>query len=134
MRKGDAEGVDECWMDWMTLDFRWDDPRPPLAGSLALASPSRLLHNLRRLYSKGRILGHKRAKRNTRPNTSLVQIEGVATKEDAQFYLGKVRPNSKSRLCSDLCPLCSQRLAYVYRAKREIQGSKVRVIWGYVLL
>ena len=46
---------------------------------------------LGRLYSKGRILGHKRAKRNTRPNTSLLQIEGVATKEDAQFYLGKVR-------------------------------------------
>ena len=44
----------------------------------------------RRLYSKGRVLGHKRAKRNTRPNTSLIQIEGVATKEDAQFYLGKV--------------------------------------------
>ena len=44
-----------------------------------------------RLYSKGRVLGHKRAKRNTRPNTSLIQIEGVATKEDAQFYLGKVR-------------------------------------------
>jgi large subunit ribosomal protein L35Ae len=43
------------------------------------------------LYSKGRVLGHKRAKRNTRPNTSLIQIEGVATKEDAQFYLGKVR-------------------------------------------
>ncbi|KAI0796084.1 60S ribosomal protein L33-A-like protein [Abortiporus biennis] len=66
-----------------------------------------------RLYSKGRILGHKRAKRNTRPNTSLVQIEGVATKEDAQFYLGK-------------------RVAYVYRAKKEIGGSKVRVIWGRV--
>ncbi|KAI0955410.1 60S ribosomal protein L33A [Taiwanofungus camphoratus] len=66
-----------------------------------------------RLYSKGRVLGHKRAKRNTRPNTSLIQIEGVATKEDAQFYLGK-------------------RIAYVYRAKREIQGSKVRVIWGRV--
>ncbi|KAF7351129.1 hypothetical protein MSAN_01675400 [Mycena sanguinolenta] len=59
-----------------------------------------------RLYSKGRVLGHKRAKRNSRPNTSLIQIEGVATKEDAQFYLGK-------------------RIAYVYRAKREIQGSKL---------
>jgi len=66
-----------------------------------------------RLYSKGRIVGHKRAKRNTRPNTSLIQIEGVATKEDAQFYLGK-------------------RIAYVYRAKKAIQGSKVRVIWGRV--
>ncbi|PPQ63042.1 hypothetical protein CVT24_005988 [Panaeolus cyanescens] len=66
-----------------------------------------------RLYSKGRILGHKRAKRNSRPNTSLLQIEGVATKEEAQFYLGK-------------------RVAFVYKAKREIQGSKVRVIWGRV--
>lgn len=42
------------------------------------------------LYAKGRILGHKRGKRNTRPNTSLIQIEGVSNKEDAQFYLGKV--------------------------------------------
>jgi len=66
-----------------------------------------------RLYSKGRVLGHKRGKRNTHPNTSLIQIEGVANKEDAQFYLGK-------------------RVAYVYRAKREIAGSKVRVIWGRV--
>jgi len=66
-----------------------------------------------RLYSKGRVLGHKRGKRNTRPNTSLLQIEGVTNKEDAQFYLGK-------------------RVAYVYRAKRAIAGSKVRVIWGRV--
>jgi len=66
-----------------------------------------------RLYSKGRVLGHKRGKRNTRPNTSLLQIEGVASKEDAQFYLGK-------------------RVAYVYRAKKEVRGSKIRVIWGRV--
>ena len=46
--------------------------------------------NRYRLYTKGRILGHKRAKRNTRPNTSLLQIEGVGSKEEAQFYLGKV--------------------------------------------
>ncbi|KAJ7072661.1 ribosomal protein L35A [Mycena amicta] len=65
------------------------------------------------LYSKGRVLGHKRAKRNTRPNTSLLQIEGVANKEEAQFYLGK-------------------RVAFVYKAKREVAGSKVRVIWGRV--
>ena len=28
--------------------------------------------------------------------------------------------------------LSRQRVAYVYRAKREIQGSKIRVIWGCV--
>ena len=49
---------------------------------------------LDRLYSKGRVLGHKRAKRNTRPNTSLLQIEGVGSKEEAQFYLGKARRHS----------------------------------------
>lgn len=43
------------------------------------------------LYVKARITSHKRGKRNTRPNTTLVQIENVDSKEAAQFYLGKVR-------------------------------------------
>lgn len=43
-----------------------------------------------RTYGKGRILGHTRGKRNSKPNNSLVQIEGVSNKEEAQFYLGKV--------------------------------------------
>ncbi|KAG2175430.1 hypothetical protein INT43_001077 [Umbelopsis isabellina] len=65
------------------------------------------------LYSKGRVLGYERAKRNQNENTSLIQIEGVQTPKDAQFYLGK-------------------RIAFVYRAKREVNGSKIRVIWGRV--
>lgn len=43
-----------------------------------------------RLYTKGRVLGHKRGKRNTRPNQSLVAIEGVDSPEAARSYLGKV--------------------------------------------
>ncbi|CAG8579055.1 1310_t:CDS:2, partial [Ambispora gerdemannii] len=65
------------------------------------------------LYSKGRVLGYKRAKSNQSPNTTLIRIEGVSTKEESQFYLGK-------------------HIAYVYRAKREKNGSKIRVIWGRV--
>ncbi|CAO3612941.1 unnamed protein product [Mucor hiemalis] len=67
-----------------------------------------------RLYSKGRVLGFERAKRTQNPNVSLIQVEGVQTTKDAQFYLGK-------------------RIAYVYRAQREVNGSKIRVI-GVVLL
>ncbi|EPS44670.1 hypothetical protein H072_1346 [Dactylellina haptotyla CBS 200.50] len=105
-----------------------------------------------RLYVKGKHLSYKRGKRNTDPNTSLIKIgtklsdspkppapsffdypdwrengtiqeqranvnsestEGVDTTEDAQFYLGK-------------------RVAYVYRTKKLIRGSKIRVIWGKI--
>lgn len=58
---------------------------------------TRMLY-LCRLYSKGRIIGHKRAKRNTRPNTTLVQLEGVSDKNEAQFYLGKVRYTAADKM------------------------------------
>lgn len=43
-----------------------------------------------RLYAKARILGYTRAKRNQKPTSSLVQIEGVADRKEAEFYFGKV--------------------------------------------
>ncbi|KAA1097381.1 hypothetical protein PGT21_004702 [Puccinia graminis f. sp. tritici] len=49
-----------------------------------------------RLYVKGRVLGYTRGKRNQKPTSSLVQLEGVSNKEEAAFYLGKVR---KMDLC-----------------------------------
>ena len=85
------EGLDDGALWWtlsntqLSPNFLWRHPRA-LGRSLAYMSVSS-----RRLYSKGRVLGHKRSKRNSRPNTSLLQIEGVANKDDAQFYLGKVR-------------------------------------------
>ncbi|RPA96158.1 ribosomal protein L35Ae [Choiromyces venosus 120613-1] len=66
-----------------------------------------------RLYVKARHLSYQRGKRNTNPNTSLVKIEGVDTPKDASFYLGK-------------------KIAFVYRASREVRGSSIRVIWGKV--
>ncbi|KAI9322381.1 ribosomal protein L35A [Dichotomocladium elegans] len=66
-----------------------------------------------RLYSKGRVLGYERAKRTQNPNVSLLKLEGVQTTEDARFYLGK-------------------RVAYVYYANKEKNGSKLRVIWGRI--
>lgn len=44
---------------------------------------------------------------------TLVKIDGVRTKEDAKWYFGR-------------------RIAYVYRAKKEIKGTKFRVMWGKV--
>ncbi|WFC99290.1 60S ribosomal protein L33A [Malassezia yamatoensis] len=66
-----------------------------------------------RLYSKGKIMGHRRGKRSQHPNVTLVKIEGVESAKDAHFYLGK-------------------RIAYIYKAPTEKRGTRVRVIWGRV--
>lgn len=67
-----------------------------------------------RLYVKGKHLSYQRSKSVVNPNVSLIQIEGVTSPKEANFYLGK-------------------RIAYVYRASKEIRGSKIRVIWGKVV-
>ncbi|AQZ10651.1 RPL33B (YOR234C) and RPL33A (YPL143W) [Zygosaccharomyces parabailii] len=66
-----------------------------------------------RLYVKGKHVSYTRNRRQNNPDVSLVKIEGVSTPQDAQFYLGK-------------------RVAYVYRASKEVRGSKIRVIWGKI--
>ncbi|KDP24503.1 hypothetical protein JCGZ_25067 [Jatropha curcas] len=66
-----------------------------------------------RLYIRGTILGYKRSKSNQYPNTSLIQIEGVNTKEEVGWYNGK-------------------RLAYIYKAKVKKNGTHYRCIWGKV--
>ncbi|KAL1839170.1 hypothetical protein VTJ83DRAFT_502 [Remersonia thermophila] len=66
-----------------------------------------------RLYVKGRHLSYQRSRRTVHPKTSLIKIEGVDDTAAANFYLGK-------------------RVAYVYRAQKEVRGTKIRVIWGKV--
>ncbi|KAL5060926.1 hypothetical protein RYX36_032530, partial [Vicia faba] len=53
------------------------------------------------------------SKSNQYPNTSLVQIEGVNTKEEVAWYAGK-------------------RLAYIYKAKVKKNGTHYRYLWGKV--
>ncbi|PBP26481.1 60S ribosomal protein L33, partial [Diplocarpon rosae] len=61
----------------------------------------------------GRHISYARGKRNTTPGVSLIQIEGVSDTKGATFYLGK-------------------KVAFVYRASKEVRGSKIRVIWGTI--
>ena len=72
-----------------------------------------------RLHVPGTVLGHRRSKRKQHHNTTLLSIEGVRTKEEARWYLGK-------------------RVAYVYKAptkRRTMSGKEtnLRVVWGRLM-
>jgi large subunit ribosomal protein L35Ae len=58
-------------------------------------------------------VGFGRSKSNQYESASLVQIEGVNTREDVAWYGGK-------------------RMAYVYKAKTKSNGTHYRCIWGKV--
>lgn len=66
-----------------------------------------------RLYARAIVTGYTKGKSDQRPNHSILKIEGVNTKEDTEFYLGK-------------------RVAYVYKAKSLKADSKYRAVWGKV--
>eukprot|EP00007_Cunea_sp_BSH-02190019_P002259 CAMPEP_0174229012 /NCGR_PEP_ID=MMETSP0417-20130205/86_1 /TAXON_ID=242541 /ORGANISM="Mayorella sp, Strain BSH-02190019" /LENGTH=138 /DNA_ID=CAMNT_0015306507 /DNA_START=58 /DNA_END=474 /DNA_ORIENTATION=- len=66
-----------------------------------------------RLYVKGVHVGYKRSLVNQHNHTSLLKIQGVNDRAETDFYLGK-------------------RVAFIYRARRKTQDTKIRVIWGRI--
>jgi large subunit ribosomal protein L35Ae len=66
-----------------------------------------------RLYVKGVFVGYRRNLREHKPHTAIMRVEGVNNRKDTSFYLGK-------------------RVAYIFKAQKEKQGSKYRVIWGRI--
>eukprot|EP00029_Vermamoeba_vermiformis_P001057 TRINITY_DN1122_c0_g1_i1.p1 TRINITY_DN1122_c0_g1~~TRINITY_DN1122_c0_g1_i1.p1 ORF type:complete len:116 (+),score=40.91 TRINITY_DN1122_c0_g1_i1:60-407(+) len=77
-------------------------------------------HQPVRLYTKAKVAGYQRSLATQYNDVSLLKLEGVHTKADTDFYMGK-------------------RVAFVYRARRTNKSgnnkkkSNIRVMWGKIV-
>jgi len=66
-----------------------------------------------RLYCKGTFMNYVQSKHGQREHKALLSIQGVTSREETTFYMGK-------------------RVAWIYRAHKMIKDTKIRVIWGKI--
>ncbi|CAI9785288.1 unnamed protein product [Fraxinus pennsylvanica] len=85
----ETDDKDEWWWMWKkaATGFNVSPPQSELAQGRNNAKMVKGRQGERvRLYVRGTILGYKRSKSNQYPNTSLIQIEGVNSKEEVAWY------------------------------------------------
>lgn len=61
---------------------------------------------------------------------SLIQIEGVNDTKAAKLVYAITLASIKSKVLYSF--YLGKKVAFVYRAQREVRGTKIRVIWGKV--
>ena len=66
-----------------------------------------------RLWVKGRFMGYKRSMRHQEEKEALLQVEGLNSRKETFYYLGK-------------------RVAYIYKARTIKKNTRFRVIWGRI--